>query len=87
MPSIRRQAAVIHAVAWSIASQVLVPNESTTTRKIARAPRSEIHGLIDDFAREFRADFLRAGYVSFDGLLSLVHDLLRNEKIVSFSLT
>ncbi|MBV8881028.1 MAG: UvrD-helicase domain-containing protein [Planctomycetaceae bacterium] len=37
-------------------------------------------GLIDDFAREFRADFLRAGYVSFDGLLSLVHDLLENPK-------
>jgi ATP-dependent helicase/nuclease subunit A len=37
-------------------------------------------GLIDGFAREFRADFLRAGVVSFDGLLSLVHDLLANPK-------
>jgi ATP-dependent helicase/nuclease subunit A len=33
-------------------------------------------GLVDGFAREFRRDFLRAGLVSFDGLLLLVRDLL-----------
>lgn len=32
--------------------------------------------LAEEFALEFRRDFLRAGYVSFDGILHLVHDLL-----------
>jgi ATP-dependent helicase/nuclease subunit A len=35
--------------------------------------------LAGDFAREFRRDFLRAGWISFDGILGLVHDLLRSE--------
>jgi ATP-dependent helicase/nuclease subunit A len=36
--------------------------------------------LLDDFARPFRLDFLRAGYVTFDGLLHLVHELLQSRK-------
>ena len=32
--------------------------------------------LVDDFVRRFRQDYLRAGYVSFDGILHLVHELL-----------
>jgi ATP-dependent helicase/nuclease subunit A len=32
--------------------------------------------LVEDFAREFRSDYLRAGYVTFDGILSLVRRLL-----------
>src|SRR5579859_5557535 len=35
--------------------------------------------LVDGFAREFRADFLNAGYISFDGILLLVHRLLENK--------
>ena len=37
-------------------------------------------GLVDEFAREFRAATLRAGWVSFDGLLRLTHELLRDPK-------
>jgi ATP-dependent helicase/nuclease subunit A len=40
---------------------------------------SKAIGLVDGFAREFRADFLKAGYVSFDGILLLVHRLLESE--------
>jgi ATP-dependent helicase/nuclease subunit A len=32
--------------------------------------------LVEDFAREFRMGYLRAGYVTFDGILSLVRRLL-----------
>ncbi len=35
--------------------------------------------LVEDFAREFRRDYLRAGYVTFDGILSLVHRLLESK--------
>ncbi len=33
-------------------------------------------GLVDDFARGFRRDYLAAGFVSFDAMLALVHELL-----------
>jgi len=36
--------------------------------------------IVDDFAREFRRDYVRAGYVSFDGILSLVHDLFNDDR-------
>lgn len=36
-------------------------------------------GLVDGFAKEFRGEFLRAGYVTFDGILMLVHKLLENK--------
>jgi ATP-dependent helicase/nuclease subunit A len=32
--------------------------------------------LVEEFARGFRSDFLRAGYVTFDGILALVRRLL-----------
>ncbi len=35
--------------------------------------------LADEFAVEFRRDFLKAGWISFDGILLLVHDLLKND--------
>jgi ATP-dependent helicase/nuclease subunit A len=35
--------------------------------------------LIEGFAREFRSDYLRAGYVTFDGILSLVRRLLESK--------
>ncbi len=34
--------------------------------------------MVSEFVLEFRRDYLARGYVSFDGMLSLVHDLLRN---------
>jgi ATP-dependent helicase/nuclease subunit A len=37
-------------------------------------------GLVSRFAREFRLDYLRAGYVSFSAMISLVHDLLRSRE-------
>ncbi|HVE39720.1 MAG TPA: UvrD-helicase domain-containing protein [Planctomycetota bacterium] len=36
--------------------------------------------LMEDFAREFRRDYLRAGYVTFDGILSLVRQLLESKE-------
>ncbi len=36
--------------------------------------------LIEGFAREFRANYLRAGYVTFDGILSLVRRLLDSKE-------
>jgi ATP-dependent helicase/nuclease subunit A len=36
-------------------------------------------GLLDDFALEFKRDFVRAGWVSFDGILSIVLDLFRSK--------
>lgn len=36
--------------------------------------------LVDDFAREFRHEFLRAGVISFDGILLLVHRLLESRQ-------
>ncbi len=35
-------------------------------------------GLFQDFARQFRRDYLARGFVSFEAMLSLVHELLRN---------
>jgi ATP-dependent helicase/nuclease subunit A len=35
--------------------------------------------LVEEFARGFRSDFLRAGYVTFDGILALVRRLLSSE--------
>ncbi len=34
--------------------------------------------LVSDFARGFRRSYLAAGWVSFEGMLALVHDLLEN---------
>lgn len=36
--------------------------------------------LMDEFAREFRSDYLRAGYISFDGILHRVHRLLEGKE-------
>jgi ATP-dependent helicase/nuclease subunit A len=37
-------------------------------------------GLVSSFAREFRMDYLRAGYVSFSAMISLVYDLLKSRE-------
>jgi len=44
--------------------------------RIDEALTSRAVALVDVFARRFRDDYLRAGYVSFDGILHLVHELL-----------
>jgi ATP-dependent helicase/nuclease subunit A len=36
--------------------------------------------LAEDFAREFRRDYLKAGFVTFDGILSLVRRLLESKE-------
>ncbi|HYE98976.1 MAG TPA: UvrD-helicase domain-containing protein, partial [Planctomycetota bacterium] len=51
--------------------------------KIDAAFTAKAAGLVDGFARAFKRDFLRAGYVTFDAMLALVHDLLQNPDFVS----
>ncbi len=46
----------------------------------------EVLTLLGDFIREFRERLLRRGYVSFDGLLALTRDLLRDHRQVRKSL-
>ncbi len=36
--------------------------------------------LVSEFAREFRREYLEAGYVSFEGMLALVHELFRSRE-------
>ncbi|HVR85363.1 MAG TPA: UvrD-helicase domain-containing protein, partial [Planctomycetota bacterium] len=60
----------IEGVALKLAKDVERLNEGLIDKAI---------GLVDDFAKEFRDDFLRSGYVSFDGILLLVHRLLHSQ--------
>ncbi|HLY10858.1 MAG TPA: UvrD-helicase domain-containing protein [Planctomycetota bacterium] len=60
----------VEGVALKLAKDVAKLDESLIAKAV---------GLIDDFATEFRADFLRSGHVSFDGILLLVHRLLHSD--------
>jgi len=54
-------------------------------RNLSRANDPLINALLEavaPFALEFRESFLRQGFVSFDGLLSLARDLLRDHRQV-----
>src|SRR5205823_8191105 len=39
--------------------------------------------LVGDFADGFRRDFLKSGYISFDGILTLVHRLLGSKEFTA----
>ncbi len=56
--------------AYRLAEDVASIDEALTGRAVEFA---------EDFAREFRAEFLAAGYVTFDAMLALVYRLLRSE--------
>jgi ATP-dependent helicase/nuclease subunit A len=55
--------------AWRLAQDMASIDEELVGRAVA---------LVSEFAREFRGDYLRAGYVTFDAMLSLVYELLSN---------
>lgn len=55
--------------AWRLARDMALVDEALVGRAVA---------LVSEFAREFRRDYLRAGYVSFDAMLALVYGLLSN---------
>jgi hypothetical protein len=57
--------------AYKLASDLAKVDEDLVAKAVA---------LVDDFAREFRRDYVRAGFVSFDGILSLVHDLFNDDR-------
>jgi len=61
----------VEGIALKVAKDVAKLDEKLIAKAVA---------LVDDFATGFRKDFLRAGYVSFDGILFLVHRLLQNDK-------
>jgi ATP-dependent helicase/nuclease subunit A len=64
-----RKAPPLYGIALRLAQDVAARDDKLAARALA---------LVSDFAREFRRDFLAAGYVSFEGMLALTHDLFRN---------
>lgn len=77
-PALARKAApqktikgVVEGTALRLAKDVAKLDEELIAKAV---------GLVDRFAQEFRADFLKAGYVSFDGILLLVHRLLESKQ-------
>jgi ATP-dependent helicase/nuclease subunit A len=49
-------------------------------RKIDRKTVGRAVEMVSEFARAFRRDYLAAGWVSFDAMLALTHDLLRGDR-------
>jgi ATP-dependent helicase/nuclease subunit A len=64
------KAAALEKHAHKLAGDVVQIDEPLVARAVE---------LVDDFAGGFKLDYLRAGYVSFDGMLSRVHDLFSSK--------
>lgn len=63
------------APAWSSALKLAQDRLKIDDRWVAKAL-----GLLEGFAAEFRRDYVARGWVSFEGMLGLVRDLLNNTR-------